>query len=129
MKSMMYTAANKQRGVSLSSMMVVCVLLVFVAIFGMKILPSTMEYFTILKTVKSIAGGEVPAGSTVADVRRAFQRHMQVDDIKSINPEDLDISKDGNEIVITFAYATKIPLFGPVSLYIDYEGSSAGKAN
>jgi hypothetical protein len=95
----------------------------------MKILPSTMEYFTILKTVKSIAGGEVPAGSTVADVRRAFQRHMQVDDIKSINPEDLDISKDGNEIVITFAYATKIPLFGPVSLYIDYEGSSAGKAN
>lgn len=129
MKSMMYNAANKQRGVSLSSMMVVCVLLVFVAIFGMKILPSTMEYFTILKTVKSIAGGEVPAGSTVADVRRAFQRHMQVDDIKSINPEDLDISKDGNEIVITFAYATKIPLFGPVSLYIDYEGSSAGKAN
>lgn len=129
MKSMVYSAAGKQRGVSLSSMMVVCVLLVFVAIFGMKILPSTMEYFTILKTVKSIAGGEVPAGSTVADVRKAFQRHMAVDDIKSINPEDLDISKDGNEIVITFAYATKIPLFGPVSLYIDYEGSSAGKAN
>lgn len=129
MKSMMYTAANKQRGISLSSLLVVCVLLVFVAIFGMKVLPSTMEYFTILKTVKAIAGGEVPAGSTVADVRRAFQRHMQVDDIKSINPEDLDISKDGNEIVITFAYATKIPLFGPVSLYIDYQGSSAGKAN
>lgn len=129
MKSMMHTAANKQRGVSLSGMLLICVLLVFGAIFGMKVLPSTMEYFTILKTVKSIAGGELAAGATVADVRKAFSRHSQIDDIKSVTAEDLDISKDGNDIVISFAYAKKIPLFGPVSLYIDYEGSSAGKGN
>ncbi len=129
MRSIFSTGARSQRGISLSGLMVGCVILVLLAIGGMKVLPATMEYYTVLKTVKLIAGGELPAGATVSDVRKAFVRHVQVDDIKSITADDLDISKDGNEIVINFAYAKKIPLFGPVSLYIDFEGSSSGKAN
>lgn len=118
---------KRQKGVSLTGLMVVGACLVLLAISGMKVLQPTIEYFTILKTVKSIAGSELPAGATVSDVRKAFVRHAQVDDIKSLTAEDLDISKDGNDIVITFAYAKKIPMFGPVSLYIDFEGSSSGQ--
>ena len=118
-----------QHGVSISGLMLVSVVLVFIAIFAMKVLPSTMEYFTILKTVKSIVGSELPPGATVADVRKAFNLHSQVDNITSVTAAELDVSKDGNEIIIGFAYAKKIPLFGPVSLYIDYEGSSSAKGN
>lgn len=129
MRPSTFAGAKTQRGISISGLMVVCVILVLIAIGGMKVLPSTMEYYTILKTVKSIASTELPPGATVSDVRKAFVNHAQVDEIRSISGDDLDISKDGNEIIINFAYAKKIPMFGPVSLYIDFEGSSSGKAN
>ena len=38
--------------------------------------------------------------------------------------KDLDITQVNDDIVVAFAYTKKIPLFGPVSLTIDYAGSS-----
>ena len=41
--------------------------------------------------------------------------------------DDLEITKDGIELVISFSYQKKIPLFSNVSLVFDFEGSSAKK--
>jgi hypothetical protein len=38
---------------------------------------------------------------------------------------DLEISKDGGDTVISFAYTKKIPLFANVSLLIDFAASSS----
>ena len=38
---------------------------------------------------------------------------------------ELEIGKDGGEVVISFAYAKKIPLFANVSLLIDFAASTA----
>jgi len=38
--------------------------------------------------------------------------------------DDLDISKEQGEVVIAFAYSRKIPLFGNVSLCLDFEGGT-----
>ena len=63
-------------------------------------------------------------GGTVADVRKAFDRRAAVDDITALRPEDLEITKEGNEIVISFAYEKRIPLFYNISVLIDFAGSS-----
>ena len=63
-------------------------------------------------------------GSTVADVRKAFERHQAIDDFTAIGPQDLEIAKDGGELVISFAYEKRVPLFYNVSLLIDFAGSS-----
>ena len=55
----------------------------------------------------------------------AYARQAEIDHTSDIKPEDLEISKEGNQIVISFAYDKRIPLFGPVSLLIDFEGSTA----
>jgi hypothetical protein len=57
-------------------------------------------------------------------VRKAFDRRAAVDDITAISPADLEITKDGNEIVISFAYEKRIPLFYNISVLIDFAGSS-----
>ena len=38
---------------------------------------------------------------------------------------DLEITKEGGELVISFAYTAKVPLFKNASLVFDFEGSSA----
>jgi uncharacterized membrane protein YhiD involved in acid resistance len=113
---------RKQTGVSLSGLLVAAVILAVVALFGMKVFPEVVEYLQIAKAVKSIAND--PGAKSVADVRKAFDRAATIDNITSITPQDLDITKEGGDIVISFAYEKRVPLFGNVSLLIDFEGSS-----
>ncbi len=47
-----------------------------------------------------------------------------IDDIKSINGKDLDISKDGDKVVVKFAYTREIHMFGPAYLLLKYAGQS-----
>ncbi len=115
---------KKQDGVSLIGLLLVGALVIGAAIVGMKVVPSVIEYFTIQKNIKKIASSS-PPGSSVAEIRKAYSASSAIDDTSSIGPEDLDVSKEGNEVVISFFYAKKIPLAGNVSLVIDYAGSSA----
>jgi len=115
---------SKQLGVSLSGLLVSAVILAVVALLGMKVGPVVVEYFQIVKTVKKIATG--PGMESVADVRRAFDNQSNVDNIKAINSQDLEVSKDSGKLEISFAYESRIHLFGNVSLLLEFQGSSGG---
>ena len=84
-----------------------------------KVTPSLVEYFGIVKACKRA----VVAGSP-AEIRQAFDRASSVDDITSITGKDLEITKEGEKAVVTFAYAKEIRLVGPVALLIRYSGGS-----
>jgi hypothetical protein len=98
--------------------------IVFVAIIGMKIVPAYIEYFTVKKAVTAITQSGELRNATVADVRKAFDRRANVDDITAVRPEDLEVTKDGNDIVVAFAYEKRVPLFYNISLVFDFAGSS-----
>lgn len=115
---------GKQSGVSLSGLLVAAVILAAVSLLGMKVVPEVIEYFQIVKTIKTIANDQSVKGS-VADVRKAFDRVSTIDNITSVTPQDLEVTKEGGNLVISFAYEKRIPLFGNVSLLIDFAGTSA----
>lgn len=116
---------NRQRGVALSGLLMWGVVIALVAVLGMKVGPEYLNYFNILKAVKSVAASS--SGKTVAEIRTAYGKQADVGYIRSLQGTDLDISKDGNEIVISFAYEARIPLFAKISLLIDFQGSSSGR--
>lgn len=113
---------KKQSGVSLSGLLMASVVLAIVAIFGMKVVPEFIEYFQIVKTVKVIAGDTKI--QSVADVRKAYDRYADVNSIKSISAQELEVTKDGNNLVISFAYEKRIPLIKNATLLLDFSGSS-----
>jgi hypothetical protein len=115
---------NRQRGLGFAGVLALLVGIVFVAILGMKLAPAYLEYFAIKKAVTGmIESGEL-RNATVADVRKAFDRRAVIDDITSIQGGDLEVTKDGSDIVIGFAYEKRIPLLNNVSVLIDFKGSS-----
>lgn len=116
---------KRQQGVSLSGLLIWGVVFAVVAMLLIKVAPGAIEFYKIKKDVKAVAAS-APPGVTVPELRNSFAKFADIDVISSVRPEDLDISKDGNQIVIAFAYQQKIRLFGPVSLLIDYAGSSDG---
>lgn len=116
-----------QRGVSLNGMLIGSVIFVLLALLAMKVLPEWMEYGKILKVVKATAGDSSVKEATIPDVRAAYDKRADIDLIKSVTGQDLDITKDDGGLVISFAYTKKVPLFYNVSLVFDFEGSSAKK--
>jgi Domain of unknown function (DUF4845) len=115
---------KQQRGLGFVSLLVLLISIVFVAIVGMKLVPAYIEYFTIKKAVAGIVQSGDLRGATVGDVRKSFQRRADVDDITAVAAKDLEISKDGDQIVIAFAYEKRVPLFYNISVVIDFAGSS-----
>ena len=114
-----------QRGYSLNSLMIGGVIVALVALLALKVLPDWIEYGKVVKAVKTTAGDGTLKDGTVAEVRAAYARRADIDEIKSVAPQDLDITKEGGDLVISFAYTKKVPLFSNVSLVFDFEGSSA----
>ena len=113
---------NGQRGLSIIGLIIVLALVIVVALFGMKLVPSFLEYRTAKRAIEAIAR----SAQSPADVRRAFDNQAAIDDINTITSKDLEISRDGNQMVIGFAYRKEVPLFGPVGMYIDYAANSKG---
>jgi hypothetical protein len=116
---------DRQRGVALSGLLVWGVIIAVVSMLGIKVAPEYIDYWKIQKSVKSIAASS--NGLTVSEIRVAYSKQAEVEHTKTIQAADLDISKDGSEIVISFAYEKRVPLFANISLLIDFQGSSSGR--
>lgn len=115
---------NHQRGVALSGLLFWSFVIAIVSLFGMKVIPTYIEYQKTVKDIKATVANVGPE-STVADVRKAYEKFANVDMLE-LPASQLDISKDGGRIVIEFAYEKRIPLFWNVSLLIEYKGTTAG---
>jgi hypothetical protein len=113
---------NNQLGIGMLAIIIGCIVIVIGAIGGLKIAPAYIEYFQIKKSVAALAQGG--ARGSVAEVRTAFDKRAQVDNITTITSQDLEISKDGGELVVSFAYPKRIPLFSNVSVLIEFAGSN-----
>jgi hypothetical protein len=118
-------ARRHERGITLFGLLIWAIVIGFVALLGMRVLPTVNEYFTIQKAVSKIAA---EGFSTVPEIRAAFEKQKDIEySITSISAKDLDITKENDKVVIRFAYDKEVEIMSPVYLLIKYEGSSKRK--
>lgn len=120
-------APRAQRGVSLSGLVMGAFVLVVVSIFGFKLMPAYIEYFTIKKTVAALAQDPSLKGATPNEVRKAFDRRATIDNITAVKADELEIGKDGNLRTISVAWPVRIRIVGNVNACIDFEAASSGQ--
>ncbi len=113
------SARSAQRGMTFLSMLFVGIVIAVVGVVGAQVFPTYIEYMAAVKAINKAAGG-----STVVEVRRIFDNASQVDDISSLKPADLEVSKQGDKVVVSFAYQREIHLAGPAYLVMKYTATS-----
>jgi len=111
---------RSQRGLSIIGLIFIGLIVVGLLAIGFKAVPAVVEYIAIERALQKIKG----EGATVAQIQAAFDRHATIDDITSISAKDLDITKEGDQVVISYAYQKKIPIVDNVSLVIDFAGTT-----
>lgn len=115
---------SRQLGLTLTGLIVGAIILILGALLTMKVLPPYLEFFGAKKLIAQIAG---EGKTSVGEIRHAFDLKASVDDVTSIKSSDLEVTKEGAEVVISFAYRKEIPLFGNAGLYLDFAADSKGR--
>ena len=118
------TLARRQRGLSLIAVIFFGGIIVVLLLLGFRLVPAVTEYIAIERAVQKIRN----EATTVAEIRAAFDRHAVIDDIKSISSKDLDITKDNDRVVISYAYSYQLQLLDNVRLVIDFSGTTRDRA-
>ena len=116
---------RSQKGVSLGGLLMILFVVVLGGIFSMKLIPAYIEYYKIKAAVEAIARDKSRT-SSVNEIKKAFSARSTIDDIESVKPDDLEITKEGSDVVISFGYRREVTLGGNVGLYVDFKGSSKG---
>lgn len=119
--------AKYQRGVGFIMLMIYFVVGAVVVLLGLKVVPAYLDYLTVKKILAGMANSEEVRSGTVQEIRRSFDRRATIDYQKSVTMDDLEVTKDGGETVVTAAWQQKIPLFANWTLLIDFSTSTADK--
>ena len=113
---------KNQLGIGLGGLLVGAVIFIGLATIGMKLAPSYIEFFAIKKAVNALA--QEKRGATVIEIRKAFDARATIDDINTVKGSDLEVTKDGPDLVISANYRKEIPLGGNIGVYIEFRAIS-----
>ncbi|GAA5168245.1 DUF4845 domain-containing protein [Viridibacterium curvum] len=116
---------RKQSGLTLVSTLIVGMFLVAALMLGLKLVPVFTEYSAVKGAFKSIISStDVQQSATV--FRNAFAKYAQINDINSVDPQTIVVTKEDGRAYLSVDYRREVELFGNCGLYFDFSVASEG---
>ena len=115
---------RRMGGMGLVQLIVTLAIVGFVGVMLAKVMPSYIEYFNVKKMFTAMDQTGETKG-TVREIRQAYDRRNAIEDVKSIRAEDIEITKEGGETVLTASWSSRVPLVYNISACIDFMVTTA----
>jgi hypothetical protein len=115
---------RKMRGMSLVQLIITLGLVGFLGLMVAKCLPSYIEYFAVKKMFAAMEQTGETKG-TVREIRLAYEKRNNIEDVKSVRPEDIEITKEAGETVLTATWSSRVPLVYNISACLDFVVTTA----
>ena len=116
---------KKQAGVSLIGMLIIASMAAFILLLGFRSLPAWSEFFAVQKILNSITQ-QATKESTVAQLRRSFEDSADVNYVENVKPQDVVVTKEGGDVVLTVDYERRVPVVANIYLLFVFHASSRG---
>ncbi|WP_426338632.1 DUF4845 domain-containing protein [Pseudoduganella sp. S-14] len=113
---------QRERGISLIGLIFGIAILAGIGLIAAQILPTYIEYRAILGAIER---AKKDGGDNIQAIQGSFSKSAETGYITSITSHDLMLERNGTDFDISFAYEKKIPLVGPASILLEYEGTTA----
>lgn len=116
-----WTDINRQRGAS------GLVMLVMVLFFGslltllLKLGPAYMDDYTIQEALEGLDGTEGLSDMGPAQVRTLINKRLSVNNVRTLNPENIKIDKDNDKILIVVDYDVRTPVVSNIDAVMHFE--------
>ncbi|MBC7982628.1 MAG: DUF4845 domain-containing protein [Candidatus Obscuribacterales bacterium] len=111
---------HRQRGATFLGVLIIGGILLVGVYAGIRLVPLYLEFFAVQRALTLVAtdGDETPAA-----IRRSLDRRWEIEDIKSISPKEIEITKMGEGTKIRAAYRAEAPFIANVSIVVDFDKS------
>ncbi len=88
-----------------------------------RIFPTYVEYYGLKKTIDRIQ----KTAQSEDEAKTALQNQFAIDSVKAISVDNILIEKVNEKLVISFNYKQPIPLYGDLSILMNYQAKATGK--
>jgi hypothetical protein len=91
---------------------------------GIRLVPKYLEYMRIASTLEKVRDEyDSNPGSTEFMLRKAVERHFDIEMVEVITAQDIEIKKDGGAFNMRAYYEDTVPLAGNVSFLVEFDKS------
>ncbi len=102
----------RQCGISVLGLITVLILIGFVGLMVMRLVPVYMESFEVGGIVNGLAEDSSLHGATHAQLRQALNRRFSVNNIQSVDRDDISFERERDGTRVVVEYEARVPLVG-----------------
>jgi hypothetical protein len=109
---------RRERGITAIGLLI---LVSFIGLFvyaGIRLMPVYLEYFSVLKAVESL---KTDAEAGPPAMRKALEKHFDIEDIHSLSWKDIEIRKEGTSYAVHVLYDAETPFVGNVGFIVHFD--------
>ena len=110
----------RQRGATFLGMVIIIAILGLGLYAGIRLTPLYFEYLEVVRALEQTAK-EHSEATTATELRTSLDRRWTVEDIKSIQPKEIEIKKAGSGYTMRAAYRAEAPFIANVSLVVTFD--------
>ena len=120
----MNKATSRQRGMTVTSWIIVIALVLFFALLGIRMVPSYLEFYSISKILESVAQDRTLKDASNRKVREIFNRRININSIYDFDPKSLKFKHGkGDEkgrVVMEVEYEVRKKMAGNVDVVMAF---------
>ena len=113
---------QNQRGITFIGLLFLLGLVAIPVYAAIRLVPVYINYMGVARSLDSLRS-EFKGAPDPAGIRRALEKHWQIDDITAIEVKEIEITKDDGAVLVHAAYEDRVPYFGNLSLVVSFDKS------
>jgi hypothetical protein len=111
---------SRQRGATFLGMVTIIAILGFALYAGIRLMPLYLEYMAVARALEQTAK-ENSGATSPQPLLVSLDRRWTVEDIKSIQPKEIEIKRAGRGFTMRAWYRAEVPFVANVSLVADFD--------
>lgn len=113
---------GRQRGMTFIGILVIIFVVGVWVYAGIRLVPKYLEYVRVASTLEKVKDEYASnPGSTEFELRKAIERHFDIEMVTAIDSHDIEIKKDGGSFTMRANYEETVPLVSNISFLLTFD--------
>ena len=112
---------NSQRGITLLGWVILLAPVAVLVYAAIRLTPIYLNYFHVVKALEETASESKGEAINPAAIHASLERRFDVEYVEVPDAKDIDVHRNGEQWVATAKYEQQAPLFGNLSLLVNFE--------
>ncbi len=113
---------HRQRGMTFLGIIVLVIVVGAWIYAGIRLAPKYLEYMRIAATLEKVRDEYASdPGTTDFMLRKAVERHFDIEMVEVITSADIEIKREGGTFLVRAAYEDTVPLVANISFLVSFD--------